>query len=199
MTPLSPIPFSCGWFGGMYSSNEYESLELEPKLLISVSALFYPKRSMVWSRCNGWGWSRRVWGFCAQLEKHAAKRWLFSGWCVLNNASGEVIRKNTIQTKCKWTNFMTVLNFFTVWPELDNGNRYFWTSNPMVVCGSLECSIYTAGVGHQLPWINSAVGQLSPASWMDELPGYACNVSRFTGSYIYFMSGSGAVFFICFP
>lgn len=118
--------------GGMYSSNEYESLELEPKLLISVSALFYPKRSMVWSRCNGWGMEPSV-VFCAQLlilliGETGSEEVTFSGWCFLNNATKRwffLNKNNPDKMPCMWTSFMTVLNFFTFWPELDNGNRYF--------------------------------------------------------------------------
>ena len=188
----------------MYSSNEYESLELEPKLLISVSALFYPKRSMVWSRFNGWGWSR---GGCFLVPSWRNRqrrgdffRVMFSEQCQRRVN----FQKISIQTKChaseqnswrSWTFSPSDLNLTRQWKQtfLDIKSQGVCVWKPRMLNIQLPC------VGHQLPWMNFALGQLSAASWMDELPGYACNVSRFTGSYVYFMSASGAVLFHVFP
>lgn len=97
-------------FGGMYSSNEYESLELEPKLLISVSPLDYPN--------GGWYGAGLMAGDVAER-------------CGDGCGCEEVI----FSFKDKWLKpdkmqFMTVVILAILWPELDDGNRHFWTSNP---------------------------------------------------------------------
>lgn len=119
----------------MYSSNEYESLELEPKLLISVSALFYPNRRWYGAVYNGSEWSWGVWFLCLVFDMVDWRKRPRRGDCSIK----------VTPDKMHVNKFHNCLDFGILWPELDNGNRHFWKAYRILVrpCGSLECSIYS--------------------------------------------------------